>query len=130
MTTITHQVTVEIVFCAWCSGPIALERNRQLELRRTHKSFYCPVGHRQNYPGETEAERLLTALNLAQGEVNSERTRRQNLEGTLKQTQDALTRATTRTQNGVCLHCRRHFVNLERHMSTKHGKGNGLAVKP
>jgi len=48
--------TVEIS-CITCGVSFWISQNHQAELKKTHKSFYCPNGHTQYYPGKTDAEK-------------------------------------------------------------------------
>jgi hypothetical protein len=51
------------VTCANCGAAIALHRDHEAHLRRTHESFYCPAGHSNYFPGKSKAEKEIERLN-------------------------------------------------------------------
>lgn len=84
--------------------------------RAEHNNYFCPNGHQQHYTAETEAERLKKELArerertlAAQNQTRMERQQREKAERKLK-----------RVDKGTCPKCNRHFVNVARHMTTKH----------
>lgn len=109
--------------------PTGFTRARQAD----KKSFYCPNGHSMSYT-QSEADRLKAALQkqeqatqAAKDEAARERRWREQKQETLEHTQRRLaaqrgvtTRLKNRVANGVCPCCNRTFVNLQRHMATKH----------
>jgi hypothetical protein len=90
------------------------------------RTFYCPNGHGQSYI-KSEADKLREEL------ANEKRRRQWAEEDARRQRQDAehfkksrdaykgsVTKLKKRAAAGMCPCCNRHFVNLERHMATKH----------
>ena len=90
-------------------------------LRRGVMSIWCPNGHAWHYArGEREIDK-----------IRRERDRiHQKLAEVIDERNDALRRADqhaakvkrleTRSKNGLCPCCNRSFVNLRRHVATKH----------
>jgi hypothetical protein len=85
--------------------------------------FYCPNGHRQHYSvseiqkvrNELAAEKRLRQS--AEETAEWERKRRVKEEKTHKK---EMRKIHLRVGNGVCPCCNRSFINLQRHMNTKH----------
>ena len=99
------------------------------ERRRDHTTFYCPAGHRQHFPGESDLEReQRLAKNASQRAVyaekrlDCEKADHQDTKNSLRATKGAHTRTKNRIHNGVCPHCKRHFANVRRHMASQHPK--------
>lgn len=51
-------MTSVTVTCARCGVAFCLPAHLNVQLRENHETFYCPNGHGNHYPQETEAERL------------------------------------------------------------------------
>jgi hypothetical protein len=111
--TFTEKLTV--VHCI-CGLPFAIPDtlNEQALDRKT--DIYCPRGHLWHYTGKTDAERLAEEKRRHQATkdllAQEERSHRS--------TRGELTKVRKRVAAGVCPCCKRHFVNLERHMQGKH----------
>jgi hypothetical protein len=119
---IKYQETVTLITetCCSCGVAFGIPSNLMGALRAdSDKWFYCPNGHRQHYSKSTEdilkekfekdkseKDKYISTL---RDELCNEINRRADLERKLK-----------RTHNGVCTCCNRSFVNLKRHMETKH----------
>jgi len=116
---VCYTAKVNIVDCATCGAPIALTQARETTLRSSREPFCCPQGHHNTFrPSETD--RLKAELvkekqrrEMAEREVVMERKR---AESAIKKHE----REQKRVRNGVCPCCNRSFVNLQRHMTTKH----------
>lgn len=111
---------VRVFDCGECGSPIALTEKMEKTFRDTHQGFYCPMGHVRAYLAESESERYKREL----GEANKRLAARQ---ATLDQTNKALEderkkgrRALKRAIAGTCPCCRRNFVDVQRHMKSKH----------
>ncbi len=48
--------------CLSCGIEFGITKERQEQLRKNHKKYYCPNGHNQWYTGEHEAEKLSRQL--------------------------------------------------------------------
>ncbi len=88
--------------------------------RKNHATFYCPNGHGQLYPQESEEERLRRELRDARLDAHAEAARARRLEGDLLTKAKEMKLFKRRIKSGTCPHCRRHFANVERHMNSKH----------
>lgn len=115
MTTITHQVALFVEHCCQCGTPFGIDET----LHRSHKIngdlFYCPNGHPQHYSHSIEDQLRRAKEDAAWWRENAERTAR-----SLSATRGILTRTKNRIAKGVCPCCHRQFVQLARHIATKH----------
>ena len=50
-------VPMVMVECCNCHMPFAMTSELNVELRRTHESFFCPKGHSQSYACKSDIER-------------------------------------------------------------------------
>lgn len=120
-------VELEAITCSACGIVFAFDVTSMQERRRDHQTFYCPHGHSQYFPGESDVERLKKQLkqerhagDQLRAEVTYERDQRQATERSLRATKAAHTRTKKRIANGVCPCCSRTFQNLSEHMQNKH----------
>lgn len=60
--------------CSQCHMIYAITKQFMKEKQENHTTFYCPQGHRQHYPGESEEQKLQTQLTISNHEI--ERIRR------------------------------------------------------
>ena len=113
--------TVKLVteVCAACGIVFAMPQEVNERLRTKGGAFYCPNGHSQVY---TEPD-----IAVLKRKLRASEDRASNLEYQLNGALDGLATkkrelrsVKKRVNAGTCIHCRRHFVNLERHMKTKH----------
>lgn len=122
---ITVDTQFEVMTCSQCYVTYALTHAHQHVVFRDKTTFYCPNGHPQRYTGET-AEKQVTQLKARMLELDSklefERTRVKNAQATAKRETTKRQKLEKRTKGAVCPFegCHRHFVNLERHIATKH----------
>ena len=141
METITKNIQLVIEECCNCGLPFAITQEYYNILRNNHKSFYCPAGHSQYYPGKSDAEKLKEQLQQAKNQLNAEinqneklknlvrieeeykkeyREQRDELKKSLTATKGHTTRLKKRIANGVCPCCNRTFKNLGAHMKSEH----------
>lgn len=120
MGTITYSGTLVTLTC-WCGihHAIPSELRKQQE---KHKDFavYCPLGHRYVIAGETEAEKYRRLYESTRDRETAVRAALDQTQRSLSATRGVLTKTRKRIGNGVCPECRRHFVNVDRHMATQH----------
>mgnify|MGYP001569343275 CR=1 FL=1 len=95
--------------CITCGVSFGVPYEFQRWRKAKHEEFFCPNGHRQYYPGETEEERL-RKLFLKEQQKNT-------------QMVDELAALKKRVDAGMCPHCHRHFLNVARHLKAKHNIG-------
>lgn len=113
--------------CANCGVPFALTEDYEARRRNDGNTFYCPNGHPHSWH-ETEGDRLRKEIAEAKSRLDAEQGWTRRLTGDLDQerrshaaTKGQLTKTRKRIENGVCPDCNRHFVDVERHMKSKHG---------
>ena len=123
--TLTYTGTLTITSC-WCGIHLAVPSDLYDEARRTEeRAIYCPLGHRFVFGNSTEEQlresrreeamlrrRLKAKDDLLRHEEASHRATRGHVTRKKKQLE--------RVSNGVCPCCNRSFVNLARHMESKH----------
>jgi hypothetical protein len=122
--TITYSVTLVTEECCNCGITFAMPEDYRVHLlSKPRTDFYCPNGHRQWYVGKSDATKCREAENLA-ASLRAEND--QLVASNERLTRDVLNKAKRlksvkqRAKAGMCLHCRRTFVNVERHMSKQH----------
>ncbi len=115
------------VECCNCGCVYGLTETMERRMRDSHALFYCPNGHSQYFPGETEAEKLKrqvaqlqTSIEHKDANISSLREQRSALERSRAALKGVHTRTCNRVKNGVCPCCNRTFANLAAHMHTKH----------
>jgi hypothetical protein len=111
--TFTETVTLETEDCATCGVLFAMTDSLVRELRKSHRSFYCPNGHSMHYTAQTEEEKLRAQAASLRAQLDQE-------EAAHKATKRQMANARKRAANGVCPCCNRSFVQLARHMKSKH----------
>ena len=127
--TFKENVTLIKQVCHSCGVCYAIPERLDTDRRENGGSFYCPNGH-----GEVYRESDVKALEI---KLARERQTHDQTSAELRDTKKSLiaqkgqtTKLKNRVSNGVCPCCNRSFVNLQRHMKTKHpkevksGKGN------
>lgn len=115
----TTRVNLYVSECCACGTVFGVD-NRLDDMRRDDgKNIYCPNGHGQSYR-ETEASRLKKQLEEEQAKLANAQFELMTLEKKLKRTEN-------RIKNGVCPCCYRQFVQLTRHMKTKHPDFGGVS---
>ena len=82
--------------------------------------WFCPNGHQLGFHGASEAELEKQARVRAERRAQAERDLREHTEHRLRAQKGATTKARKRHAAGVCPCCSRSFVQLRRHMETKH----------
>ena len=120
--------TIEMVDmeCVNCGTPFAWPKTLKEARLRDGQNFYCPNGHIMSWT-ETEAMRLRKMLDeanrkstaLAQ-QVREAQEAEQRAVDERKRVEREAKRIKRRIQGGVCPCCNRTFINLGRHMKTKH----------
>lgn len=124
-TTLTVEQVAEfrVETCYACGCEFAMTVDFYNNRQRNKDTFYCPAGHGQQYTGKSDKElrreaeaRERAALDQLQAaEAETKRVKRE-----LKQAQTEQNRQAQRSRGGVCPCCDRSFVQLARHMKTKH----------
>jgi len=126
MTTRTFEVSTDLAFesetCYSCGVVFAMTADfRRQRLAHHDLNFFCPNGHQQHYIGETEADKFKRLYEQSERRAGQNYDRAQRVERSLQATRGVVTKLRKRAVAGVCpFGCRRHFVNLERHVARVH----------
>ena len=127
MATISYSETMYVQNCIECGVAFGMPTSLDTELRRNHKTFVCPHGHRQSYQGESEAEKLKRMLDAEQKRLSAQIASHDQTRAALRNTEKQLaaqkgqtTKLKNRVGNGVCPCCNRKFKQLAAHMKDKH----------
>jgi hypothetical protein len=119
--------------CCTCGVPIYGPEDKYNNCLATGKSFYCINGHALVFGAEND--RLKEKISQLERERDAARAREQMAKNNEKSARHAskiakgkLKARSERVKTGVCPCCNRTFVNLQRHMVTKHPKWNDDAM--
>lgn len=125
MPTLTYSAELVITDC-WCGIKLAIPSNLYRQAHDHGQSVYCPLGHSFVFT-ETELQRERKRREKAEQEARWARQRRQaeqelreHTERQLSAQKGATTRARKRAAAALCPCCNRSFVQLRRHLATKH----------
>ncbi len=116
--------------CIKCGVAIWASSEHQAELVRSKGTFYCINGHSQVYSSnatERELAEVKRKLEVeqrqrewAQQRATSANERAEHAERSASSYKGKLRSVKERAKNGVCPCCQRSFVQLQRHIATKH----------
>lgn len=107
--------------CCICHVPFFMPSYmKKYLLDNRDKYFYCPNGHSQHYTGKSEAQQLKEQLENERAEWEKSKEGYVNRWLDAENEKSKIQKQLKRTHNGVCPCCNRSFVNLQRHMKTKH----------
>jgi hypothetical protein len=116
-------VTLATVECAQCSLPFGVTEHLMRERRNDHATFYCPRGHGNYYPHESDEEQLRRRLKFEREKTARLTANLDQTTASLSATKGVVTKQRqklARVKAGVCPCCNRSFQNLGRHMESKH----------
>lgn len=116
------------IACFKCKHPIWMSDEEETMLRRSGAGWHCLWGHPQIFkPGKTDAEIAREERDEAirQRDLERQRAARRAEERDAALRREAaakgqVTKLKNRAAAGVCPCCNRTFVQLARHMKTKH----------
>jgi hypothetical protein len=124
--TLSYEGTLTILTC-WCGMRHAVPSELRQFQERQHRDgaadvigIYCPLGHQHQPAGKGRAQILREQLDAERTRVGRLREEVQKERRSHSATKANLTKAKKRIGKGVCPCCNRSFVQLERHMATKH----------
>lgn len=110
--------------CARCGVEFAITGDYEKRRREDKKTFHCPNGHIQYFPGKTPDEREIEELKSQLASETSARkwaeTRAKGAAVKAGKAKAEKARLERRVNCGVCPHCSRTFRQLAAHMKTKH----------
>lgn len=110
---IQQTIALELRECPTCGVTYGVTELFIAEHLKNHVTFYCPNGHARYFPSQSREEIL--------AEENQHL--KQKVREINQQSNDLLQelgRVKKRANAGVCPQCRRHFVNVQRHIESKH----------
>lgn len=120
----TVEVTIElsVIHCAECSMAFGVPDRFETDRRRDHRAFYCPAGHSNVFQAETEEEKLRRILQVRTTQYEDKRREVEDLKRRREADERRAAKARQRAGAGVCPveGCKRHFLNVKRHMAAKH----------
>lgn len=118
MNTLTLSTYTEfsVETCCTCGTMFAMTKDYRSNRLNNGGSFYCPNGHSMSYtkPRVKELEEELEAKRKELTAAKCDLLKEKNLRDQLQKNHDRL------VKKGVCPCCRRSFLNLKRHIKTKH----------
>lgn len=121
--------------CGECGGTYALNERYRAQCAEKGKSWHCPYcqvgwgyseGENAKLKKELEAEKRRVAF--ANDQARMERERRESAEARERAQKANVTKIKKRIKNGACPCCNRTFIDLQRHMATKHADYAAAAV--
>lgn len=119
-------LTLTEIVCCKCTTHFAMDHELYYRRREDGNTFWCPNGHGQSFT-ESEVTKLKKQNESLQKRLawNDEALMWQYAETEAIKKQKAnikrqLTITRKRIANGVCPCCNRTFVNVQRHMDSKH----------
>lgn len=125
---VSFNVKLAVISCGSCGGTYAINEHFRQQCWEQGSSWTCPYCKcGWGYSNDNENARLKKKVEELQANqartlsrLNEEVSRSNHLTIQLKGTKTRLTNVKKRVANGVCPCCNRTFVNLQRHMHTKH----------
>lgn len=126
--TMTYTGRLVIEECYKCHIIFAMPEDFQRRCREAGQAmeFFCPLGHGQVY-SKSETQRLREELARTERQRDWSQTNARMYRDQLGASERSkaaikgqLTKTRKRIANGVCPCCKRHFVNVERHMQGQH----------
>jgi hypothetical protein len=122
--TFTGELTVVACWCGMRHAVPAELRNYQQRQYDNGNSdpigIYCPLGHTHIPAGESKIARIQRQRQWARDEAARERAAREQAEASAAAYKGVATKAKKRAAAAVCPCCNRSFVQLRRHLETKH----------
>lgn len=112
-------VTLVDTWCGVCGIDFAMPDWLYKARRDDGQAFWCPRGCRIGYT-ESEADRLRRQVKRLESRTVHLEDQRRAAEKSAAAYKGQVTKLRTRVANGVCPCCQRTFVQLQRHMRTKH----------
>lgn len=117
---ITVDVDLTTINCGGCSGTYAINERFRQKKYEDGGAWHCPYCQCSwGYRG-TEIQRLKKRLQREEAEHDQTRAELKHTESRRRAEKAAKARLKNRISKGVCPCCRRHFMNLQRHMASKH----------
>jgi len=119
---------LEALTCARCGVLFAAPERMIGKRRADHKTFYCPSGHDNYFPQESEKEKYQRLYRQERDRAARRAAELDQSQASLRATKGVVTKQRKkleRVAKGVCPCCNRSFRDLKRHMKTKHPDYDG-----
>ena len=113
---VMREVRLTVEACCNCGVLFGLPEEYQRQRIDDKEYWHCPNGHRQHYTGKSLAEQLVEAKRQT---ASAREDVRVAMAATAKAREETK-RLRRRVEAGVCPHCHRTFVQLARHVKSKH----------
>lgn len=121
----TRTMSFYVQTCYSCGMYFAVPDSFDSNRRMDGKNFFCPNGHPQMY---TENDRILRErADRISEQLRAQLAAAKDQQAALQRDADAI-KAKVAKGGCPCPHCKRQFVNLRRHIASKHP--NFVKVKP
>lgn len=123
--TLNYRGTLVVETC-WCgihhAVPQELFEAQEQQFRDGEKQtgIFCPLGHSYIRAGKGEAEKLKERLEAQSQRTEYWRKERERSERKLSAAKGQATKLRKRAAGGACPCCNRTYVDVARHMATKH----------
>lgn len=127
---VTFTVEFDLISCGECGIHFAVPKKWLADKRSDHTDWHCPNGHVRLFRDKSQLEIANEERLKAQADANEARHLVAVAEKKSSEAVAELERIKTRVHRGVCPCCNRSFVNLQRHMVTKHPDRVLPAAKP
>jgi uncharacterized protein with PIN domain len=110
------------ISCADCGTPFWMDSQLESQRRSDHRNFYCPNGHTNFWPQETEAEKYKRLYGAAEDRVARIRAERDQAEASRRAWKGQTTKLRNRAAAGACPFCGAGVYQLARHVARKHAE--------
>jgi hypothetical protein len=112
-------VSFEPVECYSCGVVFGIPYQLNINFRENKMTFYCPNGHGQAYVKST-ADKLKDQLEEEKKKLANAQFELMAAKQRTEEAEKSKMRLQKRIKNGACPCCHRQFIQLSRHMKTKH----------
>jgi hypothetical protein len=125
MSTITYTGKLTVTTC-WCGMTYAIPEAlyshvlNQFNNGRQQNDIFCPLGHKWSFAGDGEAILERRRANQLERKLANRDEDLRAERASHAATKGQLTKTKQRAERGVCLHCKRSFVNVAKHVEHMH----------
>ena len=111
--------SIEGLTCGDCGIAFGLSATLHAKVKQTGRRFYCPNGHCISY-NTTENERLKQEIERQKRMVEQNQRLYESERASHASTKGQVTKLRRRAAAALCPCCSRSFVQLRRHLASKH----------
>ncbi len=130
VTTLEKTVTLKIMECGTCGVAFAMPQTIYETASKEGGWFYCPLGHCRGWKKQDaknaadelrdEIAKLQSNIAYKNNQIESQKREVESQKQQIISAKRAKTKLENRIKNGVCPCCQRSFVNVQKHIATKH----------